>query len=245
MLESVAPDLWTASQPFKYLGLNVGTRMTVVRLNDQKLTVISPIEPTETLQNELSQLGTVAHIIAPNLYHYLYAESFKRCYPTATLWATHGLKEKKPQVPIDRVIQPDNNNREERDLEERNLWDTLEATFFSGLKTLGTSGIDDFNEWVFFHKASCTLIVTDVAFFYDNSFPFVEQLMARVLGCYETLAPSRLERIATKDKVSIRTAVEKVLSWDFDRVIVAHGRVIETGGKQAFQQGYENFLGIA
>jgi len=228
MLKAVAANIWTAKQPLKYMGLNVGTRMTVIRMGNQKLTVISPIELTEALKAELSGLGMVEHIIAPNLYHYLYAESFKTCYPNATLWATEGLKEKKPDLPIDKVIQPDGSE----------LWQELDLTFFGGLKTLGVNGFDSFNEWVFFHEASRTLILTDAAFHYDASFPFVERLGARVLGCYEVLSPSVLERVATKDKKPLKAAVERVLKWDFDRVIVAHGSVVERGGKEMFSAGY-------
>ena len=227
MLEAIAPNLWTAQQPFTYLGLNVGTRMTVIRLSDQTLAIISAIELTESLKAELAQLGTVSHIIAPNLYHYLYAESYKHYYPEAIFWATEGLKEKRPHLSIDRLIQPDGTD----------LWCEIDATFFAGLKTLGLNGFDSFNEWVFFHIASRTLIVTDVAFRYDESFPFVERLAARILGCYKTLSPSVLERIATKDTASIKASVEKVLSWDFERVIVAHGNMLEKGGKQAFRDG--------
>ncbi|MGD1864633.1 MAG: DUF4336 domain-containing protein [Phormidesmis sp.] len=232
MLKAIAENVWVAKQPLKYMGLNVGTRMTVIRLIDQKLVVISPIEPTETLNSELSDLGAVGHIISPNLYHHLYAKRFKSCHPNATLWATEGLKEKKPSLPIDRIIQPDGSV----------LWSEIDLTFFGGLRTLGFNGFDSFNEWVFFHAASRTLVLTDAAFHFDASFPFVERLIARALGCYERLIPSVLERIATKDKQQLKAAVEKVLLWDFDQVVMAHGSVIERGGKEMFRSGYERFL---
>ena len=34
-LIEIAPDLWTATQPLRFLGLEVGSRMTVVRLPSQ------------------------------------------------------------------------------------------------------------------------------------------------------------------------------------------------------------------
>ncbi len=51
-----------------------------------------------------------------------------------------------------------------------------------------------------------------------------------------------LERVATKDKEHVKESVEKVLTWDFERVIMAHGSIIEHGGKEAFRLGYERFL---
>lgn len=232
MLEAVTQSIWVAQQSLRYMGLSIGTRMTVIRMANQKLIVISPITIDAELKKQLDSLGKVEHIVAPNLYHSLYAAAAKAHYPTATLWAAPGLKEKKPNLPIDKVLQ----------LDESSLWSELDGIFFDGLRTLGTNGFESFNEWVFLHSASRTLIVTDAAFHYDNSFPFVKRLVAIALGSYETLSPSILERVATKDKARVSASVEKVLTWDFDRVIMAHGVIIEHGGKEAFKAGYERFL---
>lgn len=70
MLRAIDADLWVAEQPLKYFGLEVGTRMTVIRLNDGKLMVISPICPEEKVIHQLNQLGKVSYIVAPNLYHH-------------------------------------------------------------------------------------------------------------------------------------------------------------------------------
>ena len=37
-------------------------------------------------------------------------------------------------------------------------------------------------------------------------------------------------------------AMEKILAWDFDRVIVCHGEVLETGGREALREGYRWLL---
>jgi hypothetical protein len=71
MLRQLAQDLWVAEQPLKYFGLEVGTRMTVVRLQGNQLMVISPITPQDTIIEQLNQLGTVRYLVAPNLYHHL------------------------------------------------------------------------------------------------------------------------------------------------------------------------------
>jgi len=232
MLEEITPSIWTAQQPIRYMGLSITTRMTLVRLSDRTLILISPITIDNELKQHIDSLGSVEHIVAPNLYHSIYAGAAKAQYPTATLWAAPGLKEKKPDLSIDSVLE----------LDDSSLWRELDGIFFDGLSTLGVNGFEAFNEWVFLHPASRTLILTDAAFHYDNSFPFVKRLVAIALGSYETLSPSILERVATKDKARVRASVEKVLSWDFDRVIMAHGVIIERGGKEAFKKGYERFL---
>ncbi|NJL46236.1 MAG: hypothetical protein HC929_00385 [Leptolyngbyaceae cyanobacterium SM2_5_2] len=87
--------------------------------------------------------------------------------------------------------------------------------------------------------------MTDTAFHFDESFPILTQLATRMLGGYKSLSPSLLERVATTEKEKVRKSVERVLGWDFERVIMAHGSIIEQNGKEKFKQGYEQFLGKA
>jgi hypothetical protein len=233
MLRGIDRDIWVAEQPLRYFGLSVGTRMTVIQLANHELAVISPIQANDALISQLDKLGTVKHIIAPNLYHYLFSADFKILYPNATFWAAPGLDIKKPDLLIDQMIEDNGNG----------LWDGLEYVFFDGFRTLGLSGFDSVNECVFFHAASHTLILTDAAFHFDESFPVITQFATKVLGGYKSLSPSLLERIATTEKKKVRKSVEKILGWDFERVIMAHGSIIEQDGKEKFRKGYEKFLG--
>jgi hypothetical protein len=233
MLREVDRDIWVAEQPFRYFGLSIGTKMTVVRLANQELAVISPIQASDTAIRQLDELGKVGHIIAPNLYHHLFAPSFKAIYPEATFWAVPGLKAKKPELLIDKTIES----------ESGHLWKGLEFTFLRGLKTIGPKGFDPLNECVFFHAASHTLILTDTAFHFDESSSVVTQLLTRVAGGYKSLSPTLLEQIATTEKEDVKASVTQILNWDFDRVIVAHGSIVEQNGKKKFQRGYEQFLG--
>ncbi|MBW4663150.1 MAG: DUF4336 domain-containing protein [Chroococcus sp. CMT-3BRIN-NPC107] len=232
MLKEIDTDIWVVDAPFKYFGLSVGTRMTVIRLNN-RLAVISPIQLDDGTSQQLNKLGTVNHIIAPNVYHYLFAADFKALYPKATFWATSALKAKKPKLPIDRIIDSDTDN----------FLSNLQCILFDGLKTIDFNGFNLLNELVFFHPKSRTLILTDTAFNFDDSYPFVTQFVARVIGTYKQLSPSLLEKVASTEKAKIQQAVQKILAWDFDRVIMAHGSIIESQGKQTFKAGYESFLG--
>jgi hypothetical protein len=38
-------------------------------------------------------------------------------------------------------------------------------------------------------------------------------------------------------------AMQVVLQWGFDRLIVVHGAVVETGDKQGLTRAYSSFLG--
>ncbi len=233
VLRAIDTDIWVADQPLRYFGLSVGTRMTIIRLADGELAVISPVQVSEGLMGELNGLGEVRHIIAPNLYHYLFAADFKAAYPSATFWATPGLPTKKPNLNVDQVITDAPNSP----------WQGMVCLFFDGVQTLGPGGPDPLEEWVFFHAASRTLILTDTAFCFDESFPWLTQLVTKVGGGYKSLGPSLLERIATSAKGTVKASVKQVLRWDFDRVIMSHGSIVERDGKAQFKQGYEQFLG--
>ncbi len=232
MLKEIDIDIWVADAPFQYFGLSVGARMTVIRLTNRELAVISPIQVNSAIALELDNLGTVSHIIAPNLYHYLFASDFKALYPKATFWATPALKVKKPELPIDRTIDSDADS----------FLRDLQYVLFDGLKTIDFNGFNLLNELVFFHPKSRTLILTDTAFNFDDSFPLITQFAARVIGGYKSLSPSLLEKVASKEKAKVKLAVQKILDWNFERVIMAHGSIIENQGKQKFKAGYESFL---
>ena len=45
------------------------------------------------------------------------------------------------------------------------------------------------------------------------------------------LAQSRVWRLATDDSSLARASYERILAWDFDRLIVAHGNVVATGAR--------------
>ncbi|MGB3137721.1 MAG: hypothetical protein WBB18_13025, partial [Nodosilinea sp.] len=77
---------------------------------------------------------------------------------------------------------------------------------------------------------------------FDQSFPWLTQVVSRLGSSYDSLSPSLLEQIATSDKATVRAAVQQALNWDFDRVIMAHGSIVEQGGKAQLKQGYERFL---
>ncbi len=240
MLTNLDHNLWVAEQPLRYFGLSIGTRMTVIRLANNELAnnelvVISPIQLTPALTEALQALGNVAQIIAPNLYHYLFAAEFKAAYPAATFWATAGLEAKQPALAIDQVLT-DN---------VPSPWPGLELLFFDGFKTLSPRGPDPLAEWVFFHSSSRTLILTDTAFYFDNSFPWLTQAITAMGGSYKCLRPSLLERLAITDTAQVKASIEQVLHWDFERVIMAHGSVVNQAGKEQLKRGYEAFLGCS
>jgi Domain of unknown function (DUF4336) len=234
MLREIDNNLWVAEQPFKYWGLEVGARMTVIRLKSE-LMIISPIKPDEQTIHQINQLAPVAYIIAPNLYHNLFLSDFQAIFPSSKLIIPKGLNIKLPNLTFAQLL---NDNEGSIDLQ-------VDYILIDGFKVLDISGAATLNEYVFFHRDSRTLILTDTAFHFDGSFTFKTQLIAKLLGIYGKLAPSFLEKLASKDKEKVKQSFEKVFEWDFDRVIMAHGSIVESGAKLKLKQGYQQFVAQA
>jgi hypothetical protein len=45
-------------------------------------------------------------------------------------------------------------------------------------------------------------------------------------------------RFGLSNKRAARRALDEILAWNFDRIIVGHGKIVETGGREALAQGY-------
>ncbi|WP_216919016.1 DUF4336 domain-containing protein [Synechococcus sp. CCAP 1479/9] len=234
MLRRLADDLWVAEQPQRYFGLSIGTRMSVIRLeNSNRLVILSPIQPTPELEIELAAIGVVTDIVAPNAFHHLYLQAFQQRFPQAISWGPPFLRQKCPHLELDHLLST----------EEPSPWPGLLLCSLSGLHTLGPTGPSPLHEVAFWHTASRTLVLTDSAFHFDASAPWLTRCLTRIGGGYARLEPTILERLATSDRAALLQAMKALLQWDFDRVIVAHGAVVETGGKQALTRAYSSFLG--
>ncbi len=215
------PGLWVAEQPLRFGGLEIGARMTVVRLPDGELLLHSPIRPTVALVDEVRALGSVAALVCPNRFHHLFAADWMEACPDAALFVAPGLERKRPDLRIAGVLSevPDE------------LWrGALEQVVIQGLPLT--------NEVAFFHPASRTLIATDLAFNIGPDHPTLTRWAFRFAGAYRRLAPTTLERILVRDRARFRASLERILEWPFERVIVAHGTVLETGGRRELTQGF-------
>ncbi len=232
MLRFVATDVWVAEQAQSYFGLSIGTRMTVIRLQDTgNLLVLSPIEPTAELVDALNALGRIDHIVAPNSFHHLYANAFKRRFPQARLWGSAALKAKCPDLLIDQLLTAD----------APSPWPDLLLCQLQGLNTMGPRGPVPLDEMAFCHLPSQTLLLTDSAFNFDASFPWLTRFTTRIAGGFNRLEPTILERLASSNRRAVRASIDAVLAWDFERVIVAHGAIVERGGKPMLAAAYSGF----
>ena len=79
---------------FKVFKIPFTTRMTIVRLSNNKLWIHSPIAFNRELDDKIKGLGEIAYIVAPNKYHYSYILDWYKHYPKAEIWLAKGVSDK-------------------------------------------------------------------------------------------------------------------------------------------------------
>ena len=220
-LRSIAKDVWVIDDPLRVGGLQLGTRTTVVRLANGGLWIHSPGPLRPELTAQLVALGPIQALVAPNAMHHLYLGENIRAFPQATVYVSPALPAKIKGAFTYNILSD----------EPPVLWrDDFTQHLVGGMPKL--------QEVVLLHRASRTLILTDLAFNIRQSDSWFTRLFMRVNGAYGQFGPSRILRTLVNDRGALRSSLNRVQEWDFDRIIVTHGEVLETGGKSVMQAQY-------
>jgi len=218
-------ELWLAPRPLKFYGVEVGTRMTVIRL-DGGLFLHSPVALDPQTLFSLQNLAPVKSIVAPNALHHLFLSDYFKVFPEAKVYAAPGLEKKRRDLVFHCILS------DQVEAEWQREMDQVLVPELPMLK----------NEVVFLHHKSRTLLLTDLAFYIGREAPFLTRLTTRLLGAYGQFGPDRILRRRIRDRKNIQEALLKILSWDFDRIILAHGKLIEKGGKDVFAKAFSPLL---
>jgi hypothetical protein len=224
-LQRVAEGLWCASQPLRFLGLELGARMSVVRLPDGGLWLHSPIDPTPALREEVARLGPVRHVVAPNCFHHLFVARWSEAGTAVQVHIAPRLLRKRPDL-----------------IEAHDLDDAPDPAWAAVLDQTVVRGMPLLNEVAFLHRPSRTLLCCDLAFHVGPELPAWTRFSFRAIGAYGRLATTFIEKLITRDRAAARASLERILAWDFERVIVAHGRIQERGGREAFRHAWRWLL---
>jgi hypothetical protein len=221
--KQLADDLWVAPRPLRFFGLQLGTHMTVIRLKDGSLFLHSPVALDAPTLGRLQSLGEVRFIVAPNRLHHLFLADYFKVFPQARIYAAPGLEKKRRDLPFHGV-----------------LGEKPEAGWAEEIDQVWIPDLPILNEVAFLHRASRTLILTDMALnIFGPDYPFLTRLVLKLFQVHGRFGPTRDQKFFIKRRPRAQAALKKILSWDFDRIIVAHGAWIESGGKQTFQAAFE------
>lgn len=203
-------------------GFRFPARMTVLPFEDGKLALVSPIPIDDALARSLATLGEVRFLVAPNLLHHLYLGPASTRYPDAMVLAPRGLRAKRPDLRID------------ADLE-----DGLPPELAARVDALMLEGQPSVDEYVFFHRATRTLVVTDLVFNVREPNGWVANLVLYLVGCRGRLAQSRMFRALVKDRVAAAASAERFLALPIETLVMAHGEVVRTDARSALARALE------
>jgi Domain of unknown function (DUF4336) len=223
MLEACGDSVWCHEQRIRFGGLPLWHRMTVVRLAGGGLLVHSPTRLDAELTADLRRNGAVVAIVAPSWWHDLYLEGWLAAFPAAELYAAPTLVRWRPALPVSGVLTNVPPSLWEGDLEQH--W---------------VQGIGLFlDEVVFHHAATRSLIVADLLFNFSPRDSWLTRMLAPlVIGPYPGCRFARMYRPFVLDRRAFRDSIEHILSWDFDRIIVGHGAVVQVDAREAFRSAF-------
>ena len=213
-MKPIAQDLWLLHYKAPLLGDYLGRNVSVVRLRSGDLVIHStgPFSP-EDVEN-IKALGRPAFLLDALSKHDTFAKEGRAAFPDLPYYAPAGFSET-VGFPTESLSHPPS------------AW----AGQLDGVHLNGMEGQD---EYAFLHRASRTLIVCDLVFHVTTEAPLGARLFATVGivgGRTHDVGMPRPERSSIKDADAFRRSLATLMAWDFDRIIVGHGEVVETGGK--------------
>lgn len=207
-------------------GIHFPLRMTVLKLTGGGLLLHSPVAFDDATAAQIDALGPVRFIVAPNLFHHIHVGKAARRYPDATVLVAPGLEKKRSNLPPHTLFTDD-----------------LADPFGGEISWKVIDGCPQLNEVVMVHHPTKTLITGDLIFNLHEAHDAWTKLVYRMVGVWQKPAQSRMVRMATQDRAAAGAAVRHVLGWDFDRITVTHGHVVEGDGKRILEQGAAWMLG--
>ena len=222
MLREIDTGIWAIEAPQRWLGVEVGARMTVIRLADGSLFVHSPVHLDDKIRATMDNIGPVRHVVAPNRFHHLHAADYPHNFPKAKLYAAPGLDTKRRDLHFDAILS-----------------DEAPAAWHGQIGQLVFRGFSPLNETVFFHRPSRTVLFTDLLFNVTHTDSTLTRVALTLDGGFGGPAVARTFRLMMRmRKRTVMDSVARILKWDFDRIILAHGDVVERGAKTVLQDAY-------
>lgn len=211
-LRRFAKDIWIADGPaVRAWGISFPTRMIVVKLSDGSLWVNSPVAATRDQAAELDNIGSVAHLVSPTPLHDWRLKQWTKFFPRAQVWKARALDDATPAA-----------------------WKAeIDQLLFRGSIVL--------SEVEFFHKPSRTLIMGDFIQNYDieRERPLLNGLK-RLGGVLGGGSPRdlRFSFVGGRQRRLGQESLRKLLSWDFDKIVIAHGDLTIDNVRELVQRSF-------
>lgn len=233
-LKPVCQSVWIVDGPTIDFGpplakMKFPTRMTVIRVGTGDLLIHSPTPITENLHAEVEAIGTPKWIIGPNKIHYWWIPEWHGAFPSATVYLAPGIPERSAgRVKLEHVLL---------DKARGYPWD-------EDVDTLLLAG-GFMTEVEFFHRLSRTLVLTDlIENFEPHKLGIVDRLLTK-LGAVsdpDGQMPRDMRLTFKRQKPELRKAVEQMIAWAPERIILSHGRWYPSNGVAELRRAFRWLL---
>lgn len=222
-LVQFANSIWTAITPIRFAGTWMSHVMTVIRLENGSVLLHSPCRPSNDLLAKIGTIGTVTDVVAPNWFHDLYLTDYKRFYREATFWGPAFLRRQRKAIidfAMDGSVQP--------------KWS-------AEMPHVTLPGLLTFDESIFYHRPTRTLIVADVLM--NASLPAAAPLITRLgYRLFDLRGQLKvfpvLRWFGVNSRSAIRNAVSQIFEWNPERLIVGHGTPIAQGATKQLHAAF-------
>lgn len=222
------PPLYVKTGLVSFFGMRLPVRMVVVPLvaaagpEDTPLLVYSAIGLDEPLRRELRAIGEVHFVLAPNKIHNIFLPEYERAYPRAQFYLAPGLRERRPTLRCDGVV------------DAMAAEGGLPFTHSGLLDVIVTEGNGFFAEVLLFHRPSRTLVVCDFIEYFlaeDIAAWGRERLAARTLGWFVDAIGEPIcspeHSLMCLDADAFTHTRDRLLALKPLRIVMCHGHIID------------------
>jgi hypothetical protein len=225
-LQEFGKNIWIVEGPRVLdMGIWFTTRMTIVKLSNGTLWINSPVPTSFDILRQISKLGSVKYLVAATPRHVWRLDSWHTLFPEAQMWVTRktAYTLAKGKLSFTGFLK-----------------DELFEDWKEDLDQVLFKGSSSIEEGFFFHKPSNTLILDDMIQIHSREpgQPFLNALM-NLDGVAAPFGGVGIDiRLSFGDKKLAQKSLEKVLAWNFDKLIMAHGPCIIKDAKSIVERAF-------
>ena len=224
----IADQIWLCSYPVRLAGTRFDARMTVIRLASGQILLHSPCHISAAMAEEISTLGVVAHIVVPSNFHHLHARSAQTAFPHAKTWICPGVERKRPDLKYDGV-----------------LCDLAPSAWTGEIDQVLVQGAI-MREVAMYHRASQTLILVDLIENFTDATPHTGGALKfwfkYVFQMWGAPKPAPEYQIGWSDRISAAKSLKQILAWDFRRIVISHGDLIDHDARKIAADAWSRIL---
>lgn len=212
-MQAIGENLWILRYPQQLAGVELGRNVTVIRLRTGAVVIHStaPFLPGDI--EAIRRCGVPSALVEASWLHDTFSRAGHAAFFGVPFFAPEGFS-RRTGLPAQPLVK-------------------FPSAWSEELIVVGLEGLPRVREHVFFHHPSRTLIVADLVFHFGSGTTGWTRFFLRwAAGIREQPGMSRFFRFLIRDAARFGHSLRRVMQWDFERIVVGHGDVIEREAKE-------------